>query len=164
MAKAGRSTARSDISAKTAALAEQMLHDLSLIRRAVRRPLQQQIAQGGLTAPQQAAMHVIVSSEGTSLKELSTAMSLAHSTVSGIVDRLERRGMIERRLDEKDGRITRLYPTRVVTQFVREQMPLLERGPLAQALEKVSAAERDQIGHAIRRLRELLESAESESA
>jgi len=146
----------------TAAIAEELLLNLGLIRRALRKPLQQQIARGALTGPQQAAMGVIVRQQGISLKELSREVGLAHSTVSGIVDRLERRGMIERRPDNADGRITQIHATKAVTEFVREQIPLLRRGPMVEALEKVSLTEREQMAKAIRRLREVLDPDDSE--
>jgi DNA-binding MarR family transcriptional regulator len=99
----------------------------------------------------------VVRSDGISLKDLSQAVSLAHSTVSGIVDRLEKRGMIERRTDETDGRISRIYPTAAVSEFVRDQIPALTRGPLESALERATEAERTEISRALERLRELLE-------
>ena len=63
--------------------------------------------------------------------------------------------MIERRLRRtKTGRISRIYPTAVVKEFVRNEIPALRRRPLEEALERVSPAERATIGSAIRRLRE----------
>jgi DNA-binding MarR family transcriptional regulator len=41
-------------------------------------------------------MQALVQSEGLSLKQLSAQVSLAQSTVSGIVDRLQARGMVVR--------------------------------------------------------------------
>ena len=49
-------------------------------------------------------MQALVQSEGLSLKQLSAQVSLAHSTVSVIVDRLQARGMVVRSKDETDGR------------------------------------------------------------
>ncbi len=140
-----------------AALAEQLERDLSGIRRALRRPLDAEVAKGDLTGPQMNVMRVVVRSDGISLKDLSQAVSLAHSTVSGIVDRLEKRGMIERQADAADGRVRRIYPTAVVKEFVRNEIPALKRRPLEEALERVSPAERATIGSAIRLLREILE-------
>jgi DNA-binding MarR family transcriptional regulator len=137
--------------------AEQMERDLGSIRRALRRPLEVEVARGNLTVPQIGVMQVVVRSHGISLKDLSQAVSLAHSTVSGIVDRLEKRGIIERRPDETDGRISRIYPTAVVSEFVRERIPALARGPLEDALERATETERANISFAFRRLRELLE-------
>ncbi len=140
-----------------AAQAERMDRDLSAIRRALRRPLEAEVARGELTVPQSAVMQAVVRHDGISLKDLSREVSLAHSTVSGIVDRLEKRGMIERRADAADGRVTRIHPTAAVRKFVREQIPALSRGPLQEALQRARTEERDGLVAAVRRLRELLE-------
>ena len=139
--------------------AEEMARDLSSIRRALRRPFEAEIARGNLTVPQTGVMQVVVRSNGISLKDLSRAVSLAHSTVSGIVDRLEKRGLIERRPDEVDGRISRIYPTEAVSEFVRDQIPKLTRGPLETALARATEAERTKISTALQLLRRLLETA-----
>lgn len=139
-------------------MAEAMEKDLGAIRRALRKPLETEMARGELTVPQTAVMRVVVRQGGVSLKDLSGEVSLAHSTVSGIVDRLEKRGMVERRADPEDGRTSRIYPTAVVAEFVREQIPRLSRGPLEDALERATKPERAAIGEALRRLRELLKS------
>ena len=140
-----------------ATLAEQLEQDLSGIRRALRKPLDAEVAKGELTGPQMNVMRVVVRSDGISLKDLSQAVNLAHSTVSGIVDRLEKRGMIERRAYAADLRVSSIYPTAVVKEFVRNEIPALRRRPLEEALERVSPAERATIGSAIRLLREILE-------
>jgi DNA-binding MarR family transcriptional regulator len=149
----GNSDGRTEIAAQ----AERMERDLGGIRRALRRPLEAEVAKGELTVPQIGVMQVVVREHGISLKDLSREVSLAHSTVSGIVDRLEKRGMIERRQDSADGRISRVYPTAEVAQFVRDRIPALVRGPLEAALERATKAERTAIGQALRRLRALLE-------
>lgn len=138
-------------------LAEQLEQELRAIRRALRKPLDDETAKGELTAPQTAVMREVVRNEGINLRDLSRAVSLAHSTVSGIVDRLEKRGMIERRPDTKDGRVSCIFPSAPVREFVRERIPELNRGPLLLALTRASARERTEIRSALARLRELLE-------
>lgn len=101
-------------------------------------------------------MREVVRNEGVNLRDLSRTVNLAHSTVSGIIDRLEKRGMIERRPDPQDGRMSCIHPTAPVREFVREHLPVLSRGPLLAALERASPAERTSISAALRRLRELL--------
>jgi DNA-binding MarR family transcriptional regulator len=145
-------------------LVEQIERDLADIRRALRVPLETEIAHGGLTPPQLAVMQALVRSDAMSLKELSRVVGLAHSTVSGIVDRLESKGLLERRTDPADGRVTRIYPTDAVKEFVAEQLPKLSERPLERALRRASRAERAQIGATIRRLRELLDEASSRLA
>ena len=144
-------------------LAEGVAADLGAIRRAMRRPLESEVAKGELTLPQVAVMRAVVRSPGIVLKDLSRAVSLAHSTTSGIVDRLEKRGMIERRGDPADGRTSRIFPTEIVAEFVRVEIPRLSRGPLEAALERASEGERAAIGEALRLLRELLEAVEGHS-
>jgi DNA-binding MarR family transcriptional regulator len=142
-----------------AAQVQRMERDLSGIRRALRKPLEAEVGRGELTMPQSAVMRVVVRQSGISLKDLSREVSLAHSTVSGIVDRLEERGMLDRRPDPEDGRISRIYPTGPVLEWVRERLPALSSGPLASALSRTTDEERLSIEHALRRLRELLEQA-----
>lgn len=138
-------------------LVEELEGDLGAILRAMRKGLDAAVAEGQPTSPQMNVMRVVVKHGGISLKDLSAAVSLAHSTVSGIVDRLESRGMIERRADAADGRVTLICPTPVVKEFVRDQIPALVRRPLAAALERASHTDRAAIVHAVRRLRKLLE-------
>jgi DNA-binding MarR family transcriptional regulator len=145
-----------ELNVDIATQAEQMEQDLSGIRRSLRKPFEAEIARGDLTLPQKAVMREVVRHHGISLKDLSRAVSLAHSTVSGIVDRLEKRGMIARRPDPTDGRVSCIYPTAVVEDFVRERIPVLRRGPLQVALERATVEERVAIGQSLRKLRELL--------
>ena len=140
-----------------AVLAEQIEQDLSSIRRALRKPLEAEVAKGHLTPPHTSVMRVVVRNHGINLRDLSRAVSLAHSTVSGIVDRLEKRGMIERRSDPADGRVSCIYPTAAVEEFMRERLPVLSRRPLASALARATAEERMTISTALRRLRDLLD-------
>jgi DNA-binding MarR family transcriptional regulator len=142
---------------RASAEAEQMERDLSEIKRLLRKPLEDEVAKGGLTVPQKAVMHVVVGRDGISLKNLSREVSLAHSTVSGIIDRLEKQGLVERRVDADDGRVSQIHATLDVAKFVSVRIPALSRGPLSAALGRASAEERRQIGWALRRLRELLE-------
>lgn len=138
--------------------AAQIEQDLAAIRRAMRHQLEAEYAKGDITMPQKAAMQIVVHTPGITLKELSQAISLAHSTVSGIVDRLEKRGLIERRPDDADRRLSRIHPSSAVTHFVRERIPALRSGPLHSALARASAGDRTKIASALQRLRELLES------
>jgi DNA-binding MarR family transcriptional regulator len=136
---------------------EEIARELGGIRQAMRRPLDAQIARVGLTVPQRGVLGVVLRNQGISLKDLSRELCLAHSTVSGILDRLEKRQMIERLPNPEDGRATRIYATARVADFVREGIPRLVRGPLHEALGHATAEERAAIHLALHRLRELLE-------
>jgi MarR family transcriptional regulator, organic hydroperoxide resistance regulator len=137
-------------------LAQEIDSSLREIQRALRKPLSAAIARGELTAPQRAIMAILVRSDGLSLKELSRRAGLAHSTVSGIVDRLEKREMVTRQPDETDGRFSRIVVTEVVRDFVRDKLPELAIQPLVEALERSSAAQRKKIAGGLRTLRAAL--------
>jgi DNA-binding MarR family transcriptional regulator len=138
-------------------MAEAIDRDLRSIRERIRRPLEAEVARGNLTGPQQSVMHALVQSDGMSLKELSAHLGLAHSTVSGIVDRLAERGLLERRTSETDQRVTRITVTRQVRDFVRDTLPGLLTHPLQKALARATKAQRAAVVEGLKTLRELLE-------
>jgi DNA-binding MarR family transcriptional regulator len=138
-------------------LAQEVDQHLGIIRQRLREPLETEFARGGLTGPQRMVMQVLVQSEGLSLKELSARLSLAHSTVSGIVDRLQARGMVIRRRDEADGRATVIAPSAMVRDFLANRMPELAIGPLTTALRGASTNERTTVLRGLRKLRTLIE-------
>ena len=122
----------------------------------MRKPLAAAIARGELTAPQRSILRILVSSDGLTLKELSRQAALAHSTVSGIVDRLEKRGMVIRRLDREDGRCSRIVVTAPVRNFVRDKLPDLIIQPLVEGLRRATPAQRTRISEGLRALRRAL--------
>jgi DNA-binding MarR family transcriptional regulator len=136
-------------------LAQEIDQHLNAIRQWLRAPLETTFATGGLTGPQRMIMHALVTSEGLSLKQLSARVGLAHSTVSGIVDRLEARGFAVRRPDETDGRATVIAASRPVQDFLRYKMPELAVSPLVDALREASAADRASVLRGLRKLRSL---------
>jgi DNA-binding MarR family transcriptional regulator len=148
--------ARVKAPADVSEVAERMERDLSAIHHAMRKPLRSEVAKGELTRPQTAVMRIVVSRPGISLRELSREVSLAHSTVSGIVDRLAKRSMVERAADDGDGRIVRVRPTAIVTTWIEEQLPQLKVGPLQGALQRADPEEREHLAEAVARLRNLL--------
>ena len=138
-------------------MARELDRDLRAVRQILNRPIEAMIESGGLTGPQQGTMRVLVESDGLSLKDLSKELGLAHSTVSGIVDRLEKQGLVKRQTDEADRRLAKLVVTDQVRKFLRETWPALEMHPLAEAMRAATNAEREQVLQGVRTLRRLLE-------
>jgi DNA-binding MarR family transcriptional regulator len=138
-------------------LAQEIDQHLNAIRQRLREPLETTYASGGLTGPQRIVMHVLVTSDGLSLKQLAARVGLAHSTASGIIDRLESRGFVVRRQDEKDRRATVILPSKQVLDFMRYRMPELAINPLIETLRQASATDRATILRALRKLRTLVE-------
>jgi len=138
------------------ALAEEIDLHLRIVRQVLRQPVEAEVARGGLTGPQRSVMHCLVHSNGRSLKDLSNDVGLSHSTVSGIVDRLEKRGLAERQVDRKDRRITRIVASKRVQNYMRNTLPALVLNPLTQALRRAKPRERTIVLEGIKTLRRLL--------
>src|ERR1700677_646818 len=138
-------------------LAQEVDQHLSIIRQRLREPLETEFARGGLTGPQRMVMQALVQSEGLSLKQLSAQVSLAHSTVSGIVDRLQARGFVVRRRDEADRRATVIAPSAEVRDFMSNRMPELAISPLTKALRGASKSDQATVLRGLRKVRRLIE-------
>src|SRR5262245_34383307 len=89
--------------------AAQIARDLHAVQQILRRPVAAKLAESRLTLPQIFVMRALFDTDGLSMKELSWRVGLAHSTLSGIVQRLERRGLVERRTRPEDRRITGVF-------------------------------------------------------
>jgi DNA-binding MarR family transcriptional regulator len=121
-----------------------------------------------LTPPQMLAMQVLVESarnepgvRALSLSELSERMGLAHSTVSGIVARLERHGLVDRTVRSEDRRYVRIHLTDKVRHWLAHDLPALGIEPLTAALTQATPAEREAIMTGLSALARLLEPAAS---
>lgn len=71
------------------------------------------VAEQGLFSGQQDILLLLIRQPGMTLGQLSRALGVASATASVSVKRMEKAGFIEKRVDEKDARIVRLYPTSV---------------------------------------------------
>ncbi len=149
-------SARKAPAAATSAAAGELVKQLQEIQQWRRRPLESAYAKGGLTGPQRSVMQVLVQTPDLSLKELSARVGLAHSTVSGIVDRLEARGMLVRSIESGDRRATRIAPSPAVRRFLSTNAPALEADPIVEALRRATPAERETIVSGIALLHGLL--------
>ena len=141
--------------AALAAEAQEILGLLRALRRDLARNPFADAERSGLTGPQVTAMTCLVTRGPLTLTELSRAMGTSHSTASGIVDRLEARGLVRRTPDEGDRRRTRIVVTDEVTRYVQE----LEEGPparLVAALRRASPHQRRAIRQGLALLRKLL--------
>ncbi len=132
---------------------------LRSIRHELRRPVESELHRRPLTSPQMRAMAVLAQPEnlnGMALKDLTLAMGLSQSTGSGIVDRLQRMGLLKRQPDENDRRLTRIVVTEGVKQYLQKDLVEQRLGVLLQALERASPAEREMIRGGVETLARLL--------
>lgn len=79
----------------------------------------------GLT-PQQAQLLCEAQTKTPTLSEIAVELACDKANVTGLVDRLTSRGLIERVSDDHDGRVIRVCPTEEGTQFVAQLQEILE--------------------------------------
>lgn len=97
-------------------------------------------AEGGASAAQAGALFYLARHDGALIGDLAGALDLAPSAMTGLADRMERAGLLERRRDPDDGRATRLYLTdagRLALEPARRTVAALNE----QLAEGFSAAE-----------------------
>lgn len=112
-------------------------------------------ARSGLTGPQIGLIRSLVTGGSATVTELARRLNLSHSTTSGIVDRLQARGLVTRETDPDDRRYTRVQVTEPVQGYKRE----ISEGPygrLTWALDAASPAERKAVLDGLETLRALL--------
>lgn len=76
----------------------------------------------GLTGPQLLLLREVARRDGAAGGEIARALNLSHATVTGILDRLEGRGLLTRKRSTQDKR-------RVLVALTEEGRGLLERAP-----------------------------------
>lgn len=109
-----------------------------------------------LTAPQMICLYNLVKSGETTQSELSKQVSIGISTVNGIIDRLEKKGLVIRQRDTDDRRKVLVS----VTDSGREvtvSAPSLLQDRLSDSLRSLSKLEQAAIALSLERVVELME-------
>lgn len=129
-----------------------LLHEVA---RLMRRRFEEEASLHGFTMPQWRALAEIYRSEGIAQVSLAAALDIDQMTVSGIVSRLEKRGLIDRYPDPNDSRakLAKLTPEglALVTNAKNVGLALYES-----ALDGLSPADRDVMAAHLRRIRDNL--------
>ncbi len=79
--------------------------------RGMKRVLDAKLAKHNLTSTQYIVLARLWAGDGISISELCDRLSLDNPTLTGIVDRMERDGSLERRRDGDDRRVVNVYLT-----------------------------------------------------
>jgi DNA-binding MarR family transcriptional regulator len=125
----------------------ELLYDLVMAERA---RLPQIAAEFRLSPPQVHALRVLRPDQPMPMGRLACALGCDASNVTGIVDRLERRGLIERRASDRDRRVKVLVVTDQGAKVRRELM--LRLGEPPQAIAALSPADRRRLAGILRRV------------
>ena len=113
----------------------------------------------GITGPQRLVVRVIGQTPGIAPRDLATTLGLHPSTLTGVLARLVRDGLIDRRADPEDGRRSQIWLTAAGKRIDRER-----RGTVEAAVRRALArADRTTIASTARMIRLLIEELERES-
>ena len=110
----------------------------------------------GLTAPQLICLQAVVSAGNITLSKLTAEVSLSPSTVTGIVDRLEMKGLLKRVRSSEDRRKINLVPS-VSGMEIVEKSPSLLQDRLSESLSNLPEDEQVQIAESLERVVHLME-------
>jgi MarR family transcriptional regulator, organic hydroperoxide resistance regulator len=109
-----------------------------------RRVTKQLARQHGLTGPQVTALKILEGLGRLSLSELSARMSAKNSTITGIVDRMERDGLVRRERSEDDRRVVHIRATHK-GQRIAASVPVTAMEIFGSALRSLSARDRAEL-------------------
>jgi DNA-binding MarR family transcriptional regulator len=147
----------------TPAVAEAVMQALRRISRAIELHSHSLASRYGLTVPQLAVLKELGSDGGRSIGELTRAVHLSQATVTGILDRLQRRGLIERRRGEADKRKVHVWLTETGRQALEQSPPLLHESFL-EAFSRLPEWQQTQILSSLQRIVAMMEAERIEAA
>lgn len=118
-----------------------LLHEVA---RLLRKRFEQRAGNQGLTRSQWQTIAYLAKQEGVHQACLADTLEIEPMTLVRILDRLEHRGLIERRQDPEDRRAWRLYLTDAARPVLAAMQPLGE-ATRAEALKGVGDEDRDRL-------------------
>lgn len=110
----------------------------------------------GLTAPQVLTLQTIKELEGVSISRLATQMSLSQATMTTIIDRLEKNGLVRRRRSDVDKRVVHAQLTDEGTT-VLDDAPALLQEEFVERFAALEDWEKSMIVSALQRLAVLMD-------
>ena len=140
-------------------------HVMSALRRIIRaidlhsRSLVQRF---GLTGPQLLVLKSVVNGAPRSVSEIAGAVNLSQATVTGILDRLERKTMITRARSAPDRRKVLVSPTPEAERALAEAPPLLQEH-FTSGFSRLHDWEQTQVLSSLQRIVALMEAGEVEA-
>lgn len=147
---------REEASDKTLLFSKEVLISLRKIIQAIDLHSRNLSKKYGLTGPQLVILQEIASSSQISVTELGRAISLSQGTVTDIISRLEKKGLVYKKKSENDKRRIELYVTEECHRLLEKAPPPLQETFLEQ-FGAISDWEQMMILSSLQRLVEMME-------
>ena len=110
----------------------------------------------GITGPQLWALKTISQNESLSLSDLSERMYLHPSTITGVIDRLEKKGYVTRNRDRVDRRVIYVQLT-LEGRSLSKRAPNPAQGKMIYGLKKLKKGELNLIYDSVQKLVKIME-------
>lgn len=150
-------------SASTDIITEMVVATLRRIMRAVDLRSRYLEARYGLTGPQLVLLKELSSQGSLSVGELTDAVHLSQATVTGILDRLAKRGLVRRERSDEDKRRVLVWLTSAGKDLLAHAPPLVQE-EFTEAFGKLQDWEQTQILSALQRVVSMMETKHAEAA
>lgn len=105
----------------------------------------------GLTVPQADVLFTLGNTAGLSFKEIGELTLITKGTLTGVVDRLEDKGLVKRKVFSEDRRITKVVLTKNGTRLFEEVFPQ-QISYVKKRFDRLSKAELAEIKKSLHRL------------
>jgi DNA-binding MarR family transcriptional regulator len=148
--------------------AQQSINDAVLIAlrqiiRAIDLRSKRLVKQFGLTGPQLLILREIARTDEITASEMAKAISLSQATVTGILERLEKRALITRRRSKSDRRRVKVSATPTGRQLLEAAPPLMQESFLEQ-FDRLQNWEQHMILSTLQRLVTMMDAKQIEAA
>jgi len=114
------------MSASEGHITEMVIVSLRRIIRAIDIRSRVLVTRYGLTGPQLTVLRELSAHDGTAVGQVTRAIHLSQATVTGILDRLAKRGLVRRQRSEEDKRRVHVWLTAEGRQLLVDAPPLLQ--------------------------------------
>jgi len=109
-----------------------------------------------ITAPQMICLYSLISGGKMTQSELAKQVSMGMSTINGVIDRLEKKGLVLRQRDIKDRRKVFIRVTKAGKEL-KKKAPSLLQEPFLRSLNKLSEYEQVNIAFSLEKVVRLME-------
>lgn len=129
---------------------------LKQVMKTMKHSVQTEFKDMGLTGTQGMLMGILSHNNGMKISDLSKQMGLSNSTVSGIVDRLEKQGFVERVRSNEDRRVVYVSVTYEFKKNIKNNFCKMEKS-FEKVMSQVTLEESNKILEGLITLRKVLD-------
>lgn len=145
----------------------EIIEDITIALRRVIRAIDQHsrllVRDYGITGPQALLLKEIVIAKKITGSELSRRASLSQATVTDIINRLERRGLVQRQRDDLDKRKIMIIASKEGKELIMQSVPLLQEKFQAR-LRNLQEWEKLQLLSSLQRIAEMMDAKDLDAA